>query len=1211
MWKEKAADRPQPHTSETSPTSEGGRVNADDQAATETLSPTSDTGNVAGASRPARPAPQPEAPVADRGQADSRKEGGIREKAPTEIIAPTEAEIEADVPDDPGQEARVVGGDVTSLPLAEIEIDPDRFQFKGRTNTSGVVESEQLGGDWDSFAAGNILVWEQKDGRKFAVNGHHRYDLAKRKGVERVNAHVIREADGVTANQARTLGAELNIKEGQGSESDYAEFFRLSDIDEAAAESRGLLARSKGRAGFLVGRFASDDAWAAYLNGKLSFAKAAVIADIGRGDEGLQALGLKLAKNKSADELRSTLRAMTLFPRDKKASQGDLFGFDDSAIQEAEAMGKAAESIIGEMKDRVLAVKGALKRPDKAKEMGLSGDLLAVQSEVDQLNDEIDRWSRWTTDKDLVRSVREKAGLPFQDDFELEGAPSKDTTSVVSDYKAPEPEGLAPNPDRSDKQPTLLDEMEPGSTPGQAGLFDAPPQQRRLGDKKGGDAELGDQEQASLGGPVNPVRQTRSTTPRKPDDDASPGVAAQDIIESWERMFNVPLRTGGFSSRAAGIYKVLPEVVRRREKHVANLAVAAHEIAHHIDKKTGVSNKGVLPQNLRNELAGLDYEPKARVFEGFAEFIRHWVTETDASRRAPQFNRYFEKQWLPAHPEWAKPLIEARKAARQFADQSVFKRITSLIGSLPQDMEWGERWKRKLQKRSQRMIVQQVDMYEPLRQIQEEARRRGHKGVGPYDASLFYTMTAPAEAEKALEQGVHSIRTGESLGGPALWDAAEYVNDSMEEQEAIAYAYARHTLFMHEKNPAYNTGMDAADALRWVEHMEKEGKKDRYESFARVIAEYANATLDMLVDAGRMSSEARNQLLDYYGDNYFPLLRVKEGSTGAYAGAGFVNLPPAVRARSKEGSGRKILNPFDALVSLTVQRYNQAVQARQIDTLVEAVVPRFGGVEGMGGLVDVLDPKRKVHKGTISEVLDTLVEEGVIEADDAKAMKLAARIREGDMPSRKSLAWLADRYGLDSEDANFTDYLREAIEKEPDALATISLWRQDFTPNAAKRTVLYHRKGDDPYLLEMDDLLYRVATGSDAVELQGFTKTLRSTQELFKAGAAGANTLFAGVNLLADYFTYQGRAKYVKGLRSVYKPWQALGEYLWAKSVAKAGGKTTKEVNALVHLFEETGGRIYSRLGDDASRRRVRRRSLAGKKKFAVLGAKKGTFYFL
>ncbi|MEM9354576.1 MAG: LPD38 domain-containing protein [Pseudomonadota bacterium] len=715
---------------------------------------------------------------------------------------------------------------------------------------------------------------------------------------------------------------------------------------------------------------------------------------------------------------------------------------------------------------------------------------------------------------------------------------------------------------------------------------------RRLGDRSLSTEQLEDSNVAAFASPdeiqdKRSIRQSRSKQARQDEGSNAEPVAAQDILTTWERIFNVPLRAGGFSQRAEGLYKRLPQVVRTKEKQVANLAVAAHEIAHHIDEETGLTrtDKDPIPEAIRNELAGMDYEPqKGRVFEGFAEFLRHWITENDAAHHSPQFAKWFEEDWLPRHPEWASSLQEAKLLARQFGDQSVFNRIQSLISDEVNDTDYAERWKQAVNKKINRLMANQVDQFHMLKQIQEEARSRGHTGKGAYDTTMHYTMTAAPNAEKSLEHGAHSIRTGKPLGGPALWDASKHIASDQEQQEAIAYAYARHTVWMHRRNPKYNTGMDVEDANVWLQQMQDEGKSDRYEEFSKVIADYGNSLLDMLVDAGAMSVDLRDTLVARYGDHYFPLHRVKEESPGVFAGSGFVNLPAAVGRRSREGSGRKIVDPFDAMLTRTLHDYNRAIKARQMESLVRTLDPRRGGVKGMGGFMDEVDAKRVVHEGRIVEILGSLVEEGVVQKDDARAMRIASNIlRDGDV-SEQDLNWFEKRHAKVWEGKKMPSLEQMAL-KEPDVLGVIALWRDDFTPSSQKRTVLWHDRSGEPVLYEMDDDLYRIATSADSNELGAFTNALRSMQSAFKAGAAGASSLFAGVNLFADYVSYQGRAKHVKGLRTVYKPWKALGEYLYAKTFGKE--------NAKVELFEELGGNIYSRLSDDSSRRRVRNRSLS------------------
>jgi len=121
---------------------------------------------------------------------------------------------------------------VESVKMTDLNIDPARFQFKSKADKkTGVDESNQLGGEFDPKTAGNLYAWEDRDGKKFVVNGHHRYKLARDSKVESVNAIVDREADGVTANQAKRNGVLINIRDEQGDISDYASFVRSEKMD--------------------------------------------------------------------------------------------------------------------------------------------------------------------------------------------------------------------------------------------------------------------------------------------------------------------------------------------------------------------------------------------------------------------------------------------------------------------------------------------------------------------------------------------------------------------------------------------------------------------------------------------------------------------------------------------------------------------------------------------------------------------------------------------------------------------------------------------------------------------------------------------------------------------------------------------------------------------------------------------------------------------
>ncbi len=718
-----------------------------------------------------------------------------------------------------------------------------------------------------------------------------------------------------------------------------------------------------------------------------------------------------------------------------------------------------------------------------------------------------------------------------------------------------------------------------------------------------------------------PTRQSRSK--RFKGDAASAAIAAADIQKTAERLFDVPIRQGGFNQRAAGIYKWItrrtgppsPEVVRTAEDHYANLAVVAHEIAHHIDETVKAVRS--MPKAVKQEIKRLDYEPeKERAFEGWAEFIRRYMTEPpidvagtmvpNPGLDAPKTLAWFESTFLQAHPEVAKSIAEFRKYAQQFAQQSVFQRVGTLISDRqPQDLSFKERWLSKARRRVHRLKTNFIDKFHTLEWIQKEAENRGHEGIGIYDLTMAHYMSATSHATIAFEEGVRTLQTGAPIGSTTLWGLRDNLEADGEYNDAVLYSLARHTLFMNDTKPGYNTGMDVKDAEAWITEVEASGKRDRFEKFAKQLAQFNDDLIEMLVEAGALPrKDADTMLRSYDNQNYFPLHRVQDTDRSMFAGsgAGFVNLGKAVPGRSRKGSGRQIVDPVDATVTRAIRFYGRAIQARQQQVLAEALDPLMGGVGGMGGLMDRVDPRRAVTQGTIEEILKTLTDEGVIEADDANAMRIAAKILnpEGGTPGAEAIEWFAERHGIEEIDGEYDmDALEQAASDEPDAMAVISLWRPDYTPSAQKRTVVIYDKQGKPIMYEMDPDLYATATGMDELQFVPFMSVFREAARWFKTGAVSASTGFGTANLLRDYWEFQGKARHTKGLASLGKPPAMLGRYIAEKSRKLAGFKAN---DPLIRLYEESGGKVYSVIGHDVRSRKQYRRRRIGKSTMSKLG---------
>jgi hypothetical protein len=328
-----------------------------------------------------------------------------KEKPPTEEIRPMTEQPILKLDKFPVQE----------VSIKSLKLSKEVPTFKEEADKlTGVVRGEQLQGKYEKLATAPIVVWERLDGTMEVITGRHRLDLAKRNLEKTIPAQIVKESEGFDKAMAMTVDAESNIREGQGSIKDYANYFRNTEITEQEARARGLLARVKGKTGFVIGKSAVDDVYARFLGGKLSESQAYAIASGAPNNELVQLAAAAKADSMSPEELEQYARILArTTPSDKlKATQGSLFGFDESALLEAEAIAKEVSKETAAVKDRILSVKGALKRPETARKMGLEfSDEPSIRREVQRLESRLEELQHTSTSPELYAEMKNRVAL--------------------------------------------------------------------------------------------------------------------------------------------------------------------------------------------------------------------------------------------------------------------------------------------------------------------------------------------------------------------------------------------------------------------------------------------------------------------------------------------------------------------------------------------------------------------------------------------------------------------------------------------------------------------------------------------------------------------------------------------------------------------------------------------------------------------------------
>jgi hypothetical protein len=336
----------------------------------------------------------------------------------------------------------IAGMPTVDFPVASLKLSKDVPNFKENADPkTGVVQGEALQGKVDRRGLAPIIAWRRLNGDVEVISGRHRLDLFRRNQEETIPTQIFNEADGFTKQDALTLDAELNIRDGQGTTKDYSSYFRNAGLTYDQATERSLLSRVKGRAGFSIGAMGTDDLYALHQGGRIPDAKAEAIAVAAPRDVELQRIGITYAKDFSPEALTQLIRTSQR-AKSPSAKQGDLFGNSDDNLNKAVALVKASQARIQVIDNQILSVKGAVKRPEAAREMGVDvKNPEAILAKIAELQQARERYVNFLDDPATLAEVRvlafgeEQVPLftPTQDPFNLTSEPPPPPTPASAE----------------------------------------------------------------------------------------------------------------------------------------------------------------------------------------------------------------------------------------------------------------------------------------------------------------------------------------------------------------------------------------------------------------------------------------------------------------------------------------------------------------------------------------------------------------------------------------------------------------------------------------------------------------------------------------------------------------------------------------------------------------------------------------------------------
>jgi hypothetical protein len=257
------------------------------------------------------------------------------------------------------------------LPVDEIEVDPQRFQFKqGVDAKSGEQRGNSLDGVqvWNEDMEGAIQVWTDPiDGKTYVVNGHNR--LAKAEKL-RIPSMRVEYVNAPTAEAARAKGAITNIAQGGGTSFDAAKFLRDSNITEPAQlEALGVPMRSGLATEGLALSKLPGNIFQDAVDGRISKGKALALGGSGLDETGMQQAYKALQSRDMTDSTFNEVLQQARSAPTVESAQGDIFGNTDMLnlmVQKGELAGRIRKDL---MADKNLMARTA-KNANRLTEVG-------------------------------------------------------------------------------------------------------------------------------------------------------------------------------------------------------------------------------------------------------------------------------------------------------------------------------------------------------------------------------------------------------------------------------------------------------------------------------------------------------------------------------------------------------------------------------------------------------------------------------------------------------------------------------------------------------------------------------------------------------------------------------------------------------------------------------------------------------------------------
>lgn len=333
-----------------------------------------------------------------------------------------------------------------------------------------------------------------------------------------------------------------------------------------------------------------------------------------------------------------------------------------------------------------------------------------------------------------------------------------------------------------------------------------------------------------------------------------------------------------------GFYR--PDVGEIRTRKKNDVEVLAHEAAHYLDDTMPVFSKMYKSKALSDEVKALSYtdaSPKLQQIEGFAEFVRLWLTNAQEARaRAPAFYDAFTKQ-LASDKKLNKAMGEMQELMHKFYFQGADKMGQALIGGERSFLADFDQWKFR---RDSRLRQQTIDRFHAARKIEQELTGKiGKTQESAWKQFRLANGGAEGITDYVLNYGTVNFDEKGDLKktGKSLHDVLEPVKTIDRKPEhkkdskidlLMRYFAGRRALELH--NQGRENLIPKETAMTWA----RLGKDyPVFESIHKEFQAFNDRMMDFYVEAGMITPEGRKAMKSMNKD-YVPFNRIREGLAG-------------------------------------------------------------------------------------------------------------------------------------------------------------------------------------------------------------------------------------------------------------------------------------------------------------------------------------------